>query len=179
MWKSTSLFLKLAGYRVEKGTAVFINNHIMNMSPELWDRPEQYDPFRFLSGGLDQVLNHFWSLIQSCRMFCKKRIATRFFPIAKWVSIKCRLAENVTCSHSSGVFFSCINEWTNFHPIFLFSSRSRSTSNRSALAGVLAWATRSSRLFPSLSSPTSSSNSPSTHPHRTSSPHQVLEPTQK
>ena len=43
---------------MEKGTAVFINNHIMNMSPELWDRPEQYDPFRFRSGGLDQVSDY-------------------------------------------------------------------------------------------------------------------------
>jgi len=39
----------VGGYRVEKGTVVFINNHILSMSPELWQKPEQYNPFRFLS----------------------------------------------------------------------------------------------------------------------------------
>ena len=34
---------------MEKGTVVFINNHILSMSPDLWEKPEQYNPFRFLS----------------------------------------------------------------------------------------------------------------------------------
>jgi len=39
----------IGGYRVEKGTVVFINNHLLNTSEELWNQPEQYNPFRFLS----------------------------------------------------------------------------------------------------------------------------------
>lgn len=40
----------IAGHRVKKDTIVFINNHFLNMSEELWAHPETYDPSRFLDG---------------------------------------------------------------------------------------------------------------------------------
>jgi cytochrome P450 family 307 subfamily A len=36
------------GHEVPKDTVIFVNNHKLNMSPELWENPEQYDPSRFL-----------------------------------------------------------------------------------------------------------------------------------
>ncbi|CAH0698291.1 unnamed protein product [Spodoptera exigua] len=38
----------VAGYGVEKGTIVFINNYELNTSEEYWERPEEFDPSRFL-----------------------------------------------------------------------------------------------------------------------------------
>lgn len=38
----------VAGYGVEKGTIVFINNYELNMSEEYWKEPEKFDPTRFL-----------------------------------------------------------------------------------------------------------------------------------
>ncbi|XP_023942228.2 cytochrome P450 307a1-like [Bicyclus anynana] len=38
----------VAGYGVEKGTIVFINNYELNTSPAYWNNPEKFDPTRFL-----------------------------------------------------------------------------------------------------------------------------------
>ncbi|XP_034838944.1 cytochrome P450 307a1-like [Maniola hyperantus] len=38
----------VAGYGVEKGTTVFINNYELNTSPKYWNQPEKFDPSRFL-----------------------------------------------------------------------------------------------------------------------------------
>ena len=38
-----------SGYYIPKDTVIFINNHHMNMSPELWERPKIYMPKRFLN----------------------------------------------------------------------------------------------------------------------------------
>lgn len=38
----------IAGYAVEKGTIVFINNYELNTSDIYWNKPEQFDPERFL-----------------------------------------------------------------------------------------------------------------------------------
>lgn len=38
----------VGGYGVEKGTVVFINNYELNRSEKYWDRPEKFDPSRFL-----------------------------------------------------------------------------------------------------------------------------------
>lgn len=43
----------ISGYHVPKDTVIFINNHLMNMSPELWEEPEKYMPTRFLDGSGD------------------------------------------------------------------------------------------------------------------------------
>lgn len=37
-----------SGYAVPKDTVIFVNNHALNMSPDLWTRPEDYEPSRFL-----------------------------------------------------------------------------------------------------------------------------------
>ncbi|KAI5636801.1 cytochrome p450 domain-containing protein [Phthorimaea operculella] len=38
----------VAGYGVEKGTIVFINNYELNTSEKYWEHPEKFDPTRFL-----------------------------------------------------------------------------------------------------------------------------------
>ncbi|XP_045541247.1 cytochrome P450 307a1-like [Papilio machaon] len=38
----------IAGYGIEKGTVVFINNYELNTSEKYWDEPEKFDPNRFL-----------------------------------------------------------------------------------------------------------------------------------
>nr|ASX93986.1 cytochrome P450 CYP307A2 [Zygaena filipendulae] len=38
----------VAGYGVEKGTVVFINNYELNTSEKYWNEPERFDPSRFL-----------------------------------------------------------------------------------------------------------------------------------
>ncbi|XP_072946827.1 cytochrome P450 307a1-like [Epargyreus clarus] len=38
----------VAGYGVEKGTIVFINNYELNTSEKYWDHPEKFDPTRFM-----------------------------------------------------------------------------------------------------------------------------------
>ncbi|CAG5001296.1 unnamed protein product [Parnassius apollo] len=38
----------VAGYGVEKGTIVFINNYELNKSDKYWDQPDKFDPSRFL-----------------------------------------------------------------------------------------------------------------------------------
>ncbi|XP_013196393.2 cytochrome P450 307a1 [Amyelois transitella] len=38
----------VAGYGVEKGTIVFINNYELNTSTQYWSQPEKFDPTRFL-----------------------------------------------------------------------------------------------------------------------------------
>ena len=37
-----------AGHHVPKDTVIFVNNHCLNMSSELWTEPEAYNPQRFL-----------------------------------------------------------------------------------------------------------------------------------
>ncbi|VVC99461.1 unnamed protein product [Leptidea sinapis] len=39
---------EVAGYGVEKGTIVFINNYELNTSSKYWNEPEKFDPSRFL-----------------------------------------------------------------------------------------------------------------------------------
>lgn len=38
----------VAGYGIEEGTVVFINNYELNTSDKYWDEPEKFDPSRFL-----------------------------------------------------------------------------------------------------------------------------------
>lgn len=38
----------ISGFGVTRGTIVFINNYVLNMSSKNWDDPEQFDPERFL-----------------------------------------------------------------------------------------------------------------------------------
>lgn len=38
----------VAGYGVPKGTVVFINNYDLNTNPKYWDKPEEFNPDRFL-----------------------------------------------------------------------------------------------------------------------------------
>lgn len=49
----------ISGYSVEKGTLVFLNNHELNMSPSLWEEPENYQPNRFISNGRISKPEHF------------------------------------------------------------------------------------------------------------------------
>ncbi|XP_050522708.1 cytochrome P450 307a1-like [Daktulosphaira vitifoliae] len=39
----------IAGMKISKGTTVFINNYDLNMSPELWENPEHFNPERFIN----------------------------------------------------------------------------------------------------------------------------------
>jgi len=39
----------IGGYKVPKDTVIFVNNHNLNMSEELWTNPESYQPQRFLN----------------------------------------------------------------------------------------------------------------------------------
>lgn len=38
----------IEGHFVPKDAVIFVNNHSLNMSEELWDQPEEYQPSRFL-----------------------------------------------------------------------------------------------------------------------------------
>merc|ERR1712008_254356 len=38
----------IEGHFVPKDTVIFVNNHILNMSEELWEEPESFKPDRFL-----------------------------------------------------------------------------------------------------------------------------------
>nr|WIM36151.1 spook [Pyrrhocoris apterus] len=44
----------LNGYHIDKGTLIFLNNYTLNMSPELWKEPKEFNPERFITdqGGL-------------------------------------------------------------------------------------------------------------------------------
>lgn len=42
-------FYLFAGYTVQKGTLIFLNNYTLNMSPDLWDEPKAFMPERFLN----------------------------------------------------------------------------------------------------------------------------------
>lgn len=44
-----NLLLHFAGVRIAKGTTVFLNNHSLHMSPELWTNPEHFCPERFIN----------------------------------------------------------------------------------------------------------------------------------
>ncbi|XP_056633903.1 cytochrome P450 307a1-like [Diorhabda sublineata] len=39
------------GYRIEKGSVLFLNNYELNMSEELWESPKKFMPERFLRNG--------------------------------------------------------------------------------------------------------------------------------
>jgi cytochrome P450 family 307 subfamily A len=41
----------ITGYSVKAGTLIFLNNHDLNMSEELWSEPEKFEPKRFISNG--------------------------------------------------------------------------------------------------------------------------------
>ena len=40
--------LVIKGYKVEANTVIFINNHHSNFSEDYWDKPETYNPERFI-----------------------------------------------------------------------------------------------------------------------------------
>nr|UUB32631.1 cytochrome P450 CYP307B1 [Dendroctonus rhizophagus] len=42
---------ELGGYTIEKGTVLFLNNHDLSMSEELWTDPQQFRPERFIRAG--------------------------------------------------------------------------------------------------------------------------------
>ncbi|KAH0999063.1 hypothetical protein HUJ04_000192 [Dendroctonus ponderosae] len=42
---------ELGGYTIEKGTVLFLNNHDLSMSEELWAEPQQFRPERFIRAG--------------------------------------------------------------------------------------------------------------------------------
>ena len=42
------VFPFLQGHNVPKDTVIFVNNHKLNMSEELWEEPESFKPERFL-----------------------------------------------------------------------------------------------------------------------------------
>ena len=41
----------MAGYEIKEGTMVFLNNYELNISPDYWERPLQFDPSRFIKNG--------------------------------------------------------------------------------------------------------------------------------
>ncbi|XP_065351379.1 cytochrome P450 307a1-like [Cloeon dipterum] len=49
----------IAGYKVEKDTLIFLNNHELNMSDKLWEEPLKFKPERFLSTGRLMKPEHF------------------------------------------------------------------------------------------------------------------------
>jgi cytochrome P450 family 307 subfamily A len=48
-----------SGYKVEKDTLIFLNNHELNTSTKLWNEPEKFQPERFLSTGRLVKPEHF------------------------------------------------------------------------------------------------------------------------
>jgi cytochrome P450 family 307 subfamily A len=44
-------FSFVSGYRVEKGTLVFINNHHLNSGEMYWEAPKEFRPERFIVDG--------------------------------------------------------------------------------------------------------------------------------
>ncbi|XP_076035517.1 cytochrome P450 307a1-like [Oratosquilla oratoria] len=49
----------IGGYSVDKGTVVFLNNYDLNMSPSLWNQPEDFCPERFLVNNQIKKPAHF------------------------------------------------------------------------------------------------------------------------
>ncbi|CAG9861998.1 unnamed protein product [Phyllotreta striolata] len=47
------------GYKIEKGSVIFMNNYELNMSEELWERPKEFLPERFLKDGNVVKPEHF------------------------------------------------------------------------------------------------------------------------
>ncbi|XKL59152.1 hypothetical protein PGB90_000168 [Kerria lacca] len=50
----------IAGYKIRKGTLIFLNNYELNYSPELWENPEEFYPERFLIDGYLVKPDHFF-----------------------------------------------------------------------------------------------------------------------
>lgn len=44
---------------MKAGTLIFLNNYDLNMSPALWDEPEEFNPSRFVSNGRILKPDHF------------------------------------------------------------------------------------------------------------------------
>ena len=57
---------------MEEGTVVFINNHNLNMSPKLWDEPDNYDPSRFLDPRSGQFSKPEFFQVSSCPITDRK-----------------------------------------------------------------------------------------------------------
>jgi cytochrome P450 family 307 subfamily A len=52
-------FHPITGYAVKAGTLIFLNNYDLNMSPALWEKPEKFEPKRFISNGKLLKPDHF------------------------------------------------------------------------------------------------------------------------
>lgn len=49
----------VSGYKIEKGSVIFMNNYELNISEELWDQPTKFKPERFLKNGNLVKPDHF------------------------------------------------------------------------------------------------------------------------
>lgn len=52
-------FPLVSGYKIEKGSLLFLNNYDLSMSDELWDQSEKFMPERFLKDGKLVKPEHF------------------------------------------------------------------------------------------------------------------------
>ncbi|KAL5750633.1 hypothetical protein ACOSP7_025236 [Xanthoceras sorbifolium] len=57
--RETSAMIKMGGYDIPANTKVFVNAWSMQRDPELWDRPEEFYPERFVNDPLDYKGQYF------------------------------------------------------------------------------------------------------------------------
>ncbi len=90
----------VSGYRVRKGTTIFLNNFDLNRSPDLWKNPEEFSPERFLVDNCLVKPDHFFPF-SSGRRSCMgyKIVQLLSFSIISLILQRYRIQPVAGCSY--------------------------------------------------------------------------------
>lgn len=106
--EAIKMFYLLAGFDIEKGTVVFINNYELNLGDEYWTDPEKFQPERFMTSDKKVIKPEFFIPFSTGKRTCIGQRLVQSFAFVIIASILQRY--NVWCSSPETVqtYAACV-----------------------------------------------------------------------